>query len=86
MCIRDRSERDPTVPVMLAELLTEAGLPNGILNVVNGDKEAVDSILDHDDIGGVGFVGSTAIAEYVYTRGCANGNGFSALEAQKTIW
>ena len=67
------SERDPTVPVMLAELLTEAGLPNGILNVVNGDKEAVDSILDHDDIGGVGFVGSTAIAEYVYTRGCANG-------------
>ena len=67
------SERDPSVPVMLAELLSEAGVPDGILNVVNGDKEAVDRILDHEDIGGVGFVGSTSIAEYVYTRGCAKG-------------
>ncbi|MEM7214901.1 MAG: CoA-acylating methylmalonate-semialdehyde dehydrogenase [Pseudomonadota bacterium] len=67
------SERDPTVPVMLAELMSEAGLPDGVLQVVHGDKEAVDGILDHPDIMAVGFVGSTAIAEYVYTRGCANG-------------
>ncbi|WP_223478191.1 CoA-acylating methylmalonate-semialdehyde dehydrogenase [Oricola indica] len=67
------SERDPSVPMMLAELMLEAGLPAGILNVVNGDKEAVDGILDHPDIEAVGFVGSTAIAEYVYSRGCAAG-------------
>ncbi len=67
------SERDPSVPLMLAELMTEAGLPDGILNVVNGDKEAVDAILDHEDIMAVGFVGSTPIAQYIYARGCANG-------------
>ncbi|HET7410081.1 MAG TPA: CoA-acylating methylmalonate-semialdehyde dehydrogenase [Paracoccaceae bacterium] len=67
------SERDPSVPVMLAELFLEAGLPEGILNVVHGDKGAVDTLLDDPDIGAVGFVGSTPIAEYVYTRGCANG-------------
>ncbi len=67
------SERDPSVPLMLAELMMEAGLPAGILNVVNGDKEAVDAILDHPDIMAVGFVGSTPIAEHVYTRGCAAG-------------
>jgi len=67
------SERDPSVPMRLAELMIEAGLPEGILNVVNGDKEAVDAILDDPDIQAVGFVGSTAIAEYVYTRGCAAG-------------
>ena len=67
------SERDPSVPIMLAELMIEAGLPKGILNVVNGDKETVDGILDHQDIEAVGFVGSTPIAEYIYTRGCANG-------------
>jgi malonate-semialdehyde dehydrogenase (acetylating)/methylmalonate-semialdehyde dehydrogenase len=67
------SERDPSVPLMLAELFMEAGLPAGILNVVNGDKEAVDAILDDRDVQAVGFVGSTPIAEYVYTRGCAAG-------------
>ena len=67
------SERDPSVPLMLAELMMEAGLPAGILNVVNGDKESVDAILDDPDIMAVGFVGSTPIAEYVYTRGCGNG-------------
>src|SRR5690606_20039131 len=67
------SERDPSVPLMLAELMMEAGLPAGILNVVNGDKGAVDAILDDPDINAVGFVGSTPIAEYVYTRGCAAG-------------
>ena len=66
------SERDPSVPLRLAELMLEAGLPEGILNVVNGDKEAVDAILDDETIQAVGFVGSTPIAEYVYSRGCAN--------------
>ncbi|HEX6609376.1 MAG TPA: CoA-acylating methylmalonate-semialdehyde dehydrogenase, partial [Hyphomicrobiaceae bacterium] len=67
------SERDPGVPLMLAELMMEAGLPAGILNVVNGDKEAVDAILDHPDIMAVGFVGSTPIAEYIYARATAHG-------------
>ena len=67
------SERDPGVPMRIAELFIEAGLPEGILNVVNGDKEAVDAILDDPDIKAIGFVGSTPIAEYIYSRGCANG-------------
>jgi len=67
------SERDPSVPLMLAELIEEAGLPKGILQVVNGDKEAVDAMLDHDVIRSIGFVGSTPIAEYIYGRGCSNG-------------
>ncbi|MCB1363002.1 MAG: CoA-acylating methylmalonate-semialdehyde dehydrogenase [Rhodobacteraceae bacterium] len=67
------SERDPSVPVMLAELMEEAGLPKGILQVVNGDKEAVDAILHHPTIQSVGFVGSTPIAEYIYATGCAQG-------------
>ncbi|MHA3913578.1 CoA-acylating methylmalonate-semialdehyde dehydrogenase [Halovulum sp. GXIMD14793] len=67
------SERDPSVPLMLAELMTEAGLPDGILQVVNGDKESVDAILDNPDIAAIGFVGSTPIAEYIYGRGCSNG-------------
>jgi len=67
------SERDPGVPLRLAELMMEAGLPAGVLNVVNGDKEAVDAILEDRDIKAVGFVGSTPIAEYIYSKGCANG-------------
>ena len=67
------SERDPSVPLMLAELLEEAGLPECIIQVVNGDKEAVDAILHDDVIQSVGFVGSTPIAEYIYATGCANG-------------
>ncbi|GAA0293348.1 CoA-acylating methylmalonate-semialdehyde dehydrogenase [Rhodovulum strictum] len=67
------SERDPSVPLMLAELLQEAGLPDGLLQVVNGDKEAVDAILDNPLIQAIGFVGSTPIAEYIYGRGCSNG-------------
>ena len=67
------SERDPSVPLMLAELMEEAGLPPGILQVVNGDKESVDAILDNEVIQSVGFVGSTPIAEYIYGRGCSNG-------------
>ncbi|HKH35300.1 MAG TPA: aldehyde dehydrogenase family protein, partial [Beijerinckiaceae bacterium] len=67
------SERDPGVPMRLAELMIEAGLPAGILNVVNGDKESVDAILDDPDIKAVGFVGSSSIAEYVYSRAAAAG-------------
>jgi malonate-semialdehyde dehydrogenase (acetylating)/methylmalonate-semialdehyde dehydrogenase len=67
------SERDPGEPHRHAELFVEAGGPPGILNVVNGDKEAVDAILDDPEIQAVGFVGSTPIAEYIYARGCANG-------------
>ena len=67
------SERDPGVPMKIAELFIEAGLPAGVLNVVNGDKDAVDAILDDPAIQAVGFVGSTPIAAYIYERGCANG-------------
>ena len=67
------SERDPSVPLMLTELFEEAGLPKGVLQVINGDKEAVDAILHHDIIQSIGFVGSTPIAEYIYSTGCAQG-------------
>src|ERR1700738_3896502 len=67
------SERDPSVPMRLAELLIEAGLPAGVLNVVNGDKEAVDALLTDPRLRALGFVGSSAIAEYIYTTGCAHG-------------
>ena len=67
------SERDPSVPLRIAELFLEAGLPAGVLNVVNGDKEAVDALLDDADIKAIGFVGSTPIAEYIYSRGTATG-------------
>ena len=63
------SERDPSVPVRLAELMQEAGLPDGILQVVQGEKEMVDAILDHPEIKAVSFVGSSDIAHYVYRRG-----------------
>ncbi|MEL6422585.1 MAG: CoA-acylating methylmalonate-semialdehyde dehydrogenase, partial [Pseudomonadota bacterium] len=77
------SERDPGVPMRLAELMIEAGLPAGILNVVNGDKVAVDGLLDDPDIQAVGFVGSSAIAEYIYSRGCANGKRVQAFAGAK---
>ncbi|WMS42446.1 CoA-acylating methylmalonate-semialdehyde dehydrogenase [Acuticoccus sp. MNP-M23] len=67
------SERDPGVPMRLAELMMEAGLPAGILNVVNGDKEAVDTLLTEPDVMAVGFVGSSDIAAYVYATGAAHG-------------
>src|ERR1700719_1359889 len=66
------SERAPSVPMRLAQLLLEAGLPAGVLNVVNGDKEAVDTLLTDSRIRAIGFVGSSAIAEFVYTTACAN--------------
>jgi malonate-semialdehyde dehydrogenase (acetylating)/methylmalonate-semialdehyde dehydrogenase len=67
------SERDPSVPMRIAELFLEAGLPAGVLNVVNGDKEAVDTLLTDPRVQAIGFVGSSAIAEYIYATGCANG-------------
>jgi malonate-semialdehyde dehydrogenase (acetylating)/methylmalonate-semialdehyde dehydrogenase len=67
------SERDPSVPMRLAELLVEAGLPAGVLNVVNGDKEAVDTLLTDPRVRAIGFVGSSAIAEYIYATGTAHG-------------
>ncbi|WP_020185701.1 CoA-acylating methylmalonate-semialdehyde dehydrogenase [Methylopila sp. 73B] len=67
------SERDPSVPMRIAELFLEAGLPAGVLNVVNGDKTAVDAILEDQDIKAVGFVGSSAIAEYIYVRAAQTG-------------
>ncbi len=67
------SERDPSVPLMLAELFVEAGLPKGVFQVINGDKEAVDTLLDSEIIQGVSFVGSTPIAHYIYSRATANG-------------
>src|SRR5436190_567718 len=77
------SERDPSVPVRLAELMKEAGLPDGILSVVHGDKEMVDAILDHPDIAAVSFVGSSDIAQYIYSRGTANGKRVQAFGGAK---
>jgi malonate-semialdehyde dehydrogenase (acetylating)/methylmalonate-semialdehyde dehydrogenase len=77
------SERDPSVPVRLAELMKEAGLPDGILNVVHGDKEMVDAILDEEDIKAVSFVGSSDIAQYIYSRGTANGKRVQAFGGAK---
>src|SRR5688500_1125320 len=77
------SERDPSVPVRLAELMKEAGLPDGILSVVHGDKEMVDAILDHEDIKAVSFVGSSDIAQYIYSRGTANGKRVQAFGGAK---
>jgi malonate-semialdehyde dehydrogenase (acetylating)/methylmalonate-semialdehyde dehydrogenase len=73
------SEKDPSVPLKLAELATRAGLPDGVLNVVNGDKEAVDTLLTDPAVASVSFVGSTAIGEYIYTTGCAHGKRVQAL-------
>jgi len=67
------SERDPSVPMRIAELFLKAGLPPGVLNVVNGDKEAVDTLLNDARVKAIGFVGSSAIAEYIYSTGTANG-------------
>jgi len=67
------SERCPSTSLALAELAQQAGLPDGVLQVVNGDKEAVDTILDNETIQAVGFVGSTPIAQYIYGRACTNG-------------
>ena len=77
------SERDPSVPVRLAELFLEAGMPEGIFQVVHGDKEMVDAILDHPDIAAVSFVGSSDIAHYVYERGVRAGKRVQAMGGAK---
>jgi malonate-semialdehyde dehydrogenase (acetylating)/methylmalonate-semialdehyde dehydrogenase len=77
------SERDPSVPVRLAELALEAGLPPGVLNVVHGDKTAVDALVDHPDIKAVSFVGSSDIAQAVYARAAASGKRCQAMGGAK---
>ena len=77
------SEKDPTAPMLCARLLKEAGLPDGVFNVVNGDKEAVDTLLTDSRVQAVSFVGSTGIAEYIYSTGTANGKRVQALGGAK---
>lgn len=77
------SERDPSSTLRIAELALEAGLPPGVLNVVNGDKEAVDTLLTDPRVKAVSFVGSTPIAEYIYTTGCTHGKRVQALGGAK---
>ena len=77
------SERDPSAPLRIAELFTEAGLPDGVFNVINGDKEAVDTLLGDARVQAVSFVGSTPVAEYIYRTGTANGKRVQALGGAK---
>src|SRR5437764_12560867 len=77
------SEKDPSLSIELAQLLSETGLPDGVFNVVHGDKEAVDALLDHPDVAAVSFVGSTPIARYIHERGTANGKRVQALGGAK---
>jgi malonate-semialdehyde dehydrogenase (acetylating)/methylmalonate-semialdehyde dehydrogenase len=77
------SERDPSAAILIAEMLKEAGLPDGVFNVIHGDKLAVDTLLHHPDIAAVSFVGSTPIAEYVYQTGTATGKRIQALGGAK---
>jgi malonate-semialdehyde dehydrogenase (acetylating)/methylmalonate-semialdehyde dehydrogenase len=77
------SEKDPSAANLLAELFAEAGLPDGVLNVVHGDKEAVDALLNHPDVASISFVGSTPIARYVYETGTRNGKRVQALGGAK---
>src|SRR4051812_12080359 len=77
------SEKDPSASMFLAELLKQAGLPDGCFNVVNGDKEAVDALLAHPDVQAVSFVGSTPIARYIYETGTRNGKRVQALGGAK---
>ena len=77
------SERDPSAAIFMAELFREAGLPDGVFNVVQGDKVAVDGLLDHPDVRAVSFVGSTPIAQYIYERGAAQGKRVQALGGAK---
>jgi len=77
------SERDPSASMLIAEWLIEAGLPPGVFSVINGDKEAVDALIDHEDVAAISFVGSTPIASYVYERGTALGKRVQALGGAK---
>ena len=77
------SEKDPSPAIFIAELLKEAGLPDGVFNVVQGDKEAVDALLCHNSIEAVSFVGSTPIAQYIYANASENGKRVQALGGAK---
>ncbi|WP_159298272.1 aldehyde dehydrogenase family protein, partial [Raoultella terrigena] len=77
------SEKDPTAVNLIADLWREAGLPDGVMNVVHGDKEAVDALLDNTDVKAISFVGSTPIARHVYERGVAAGKRVQALGGAK---
>ena len=77
------SERDPSCPMRLAELLTEAGLPPGVFNVINGDREAVDALLTDPDVAAISFVGSTPVAQHIYAFGSAHGKRVQALGGAK---
>jgi malonate-semialdehyde dehydrogenase (acetylating)/methylmalonate-semialdehyde dehydrogenase len=77
------SERDPSAPMLIWELFQEAGFPPGVLNIVHGDKVAVDALLDHPDVKAVSFVGSTPVAEHVYRQGAASGKRVQALGGAK---
>ena len=77
------SERDPSVSNLVAELYAEAGLPDGVFNVVHGDKVAVDALLDHPDVAAISFVGSTPIARYIHERATAAGKRVQALGGAK---
>ena len=77
------SEKDPSAPVFVAELWAEAGLPQGVMNVVHGDKVAVDALLEHPDVRAISFVGSTPVARYVYETGTRNGKRVQALGGAK---
>jgi len=77
------SEKDPSAALRMAELLTEAGLPDGVFNVVNGDKESVDTLIDDERVAALSFVGSTPIAESIYARGAAKGKRVQALGGAK---
>lgn len=77
------SEKDPSAAIWIAKLLKEAGLPDGVFNVLNGDKESVDGLLEHPDVKAISFVGSTPIAQYVYETGTRNGKRVQALGGAK---
>ena len=77
------SEKDPSAAIWMAKLLKEAGLPDGVLNVVHGDKESVDALLEHDDVASISFVGSTPIAKYIYETAARNGKRVQALGGAK---
>src|SRR4029079_4709647 len=77
------SEKDPSASVYLAELLQEAGIPDGVFNVVHGDKVAVDALLEHPDVGAISFVGSTPVAQYIYRTATGQGKRCQALAGAK---
>src|SRR5258708_9382121 len=77
------AERDPSASILIAKLLKQAGLPDGVLNVVHGDKVAVDALIANPDVEALSFVGSTPIAEYIYSQGTARGKRVQALGGAK---